>query len=63
MARPVNDDLLFWTKLRTEEFRSEWLEIDLYKATQIAMEDYMAGNYNTSSAILEKIATSGEPAR
>ncbi len=63
MARPVHDDSLFWTKLRTEEFRSEWLETDLYGVTQTAMEDYIAGNFTTSSHILQKIATSGEPAR
>jgi len=61
-ARPVNDDFLFWTKLHTEKFRSEWLETDLYEVTQTAMKDYIAGYYETSLRILQKIATSGEPA-
>jgi len=61
MARPLNDDFMFWEKLRTEEFQSEWLETDLYEVTQTAMEDYIAGNFTTSSHILQKIATSGEP--
>lgn len=60
-ARPVSDDSSFWTILRTEGFQSEWLEIDLYKATQTTMEDYIAGNSNTASHILHKIATSGKP--
>ena len=63
MARPLNDDFMFWEKLRTEEFQSEWLETDLYEVTQTAMDDYIAGNCDTSSHILQKIATSGEPAR
>ena len=60
-ARPVNDDSSFWTILRTKGFQSEWLEIDLYKATQTAMEDYIAGNCNTALHVLNKIATSGKP--
>jgi hypothetical protein len=61
-ARPIDDDILFWEKLRADGFRSKWLEIDLYEATQTAMKDYMGGQDKTLSNILHKIAVSGGPA-
>lgn len=60
MARPVDDDFLFWSKVRADKFKSEWLEIDLYHTIEIVLKDHIAG-YGMSLRILEKIATSGEP--
>ena len=61
MARPVDDDFLFWSKLQADKFKSDWLEIDLYQATETVLRDYIDGHHDMSFRILQKIATSGEP--
>ena len=39
------------------------LKMDLYKATQTAMESFLAGSHDSASLTLRQIATSGRPSQ
>ena len=60
-ARPPEDDVAFWDRLRKEEdFRGKWVEFNLFEHAESAMEDFIL-DPNTTSQTLRRIAGSSEP--
>ena len=62
-ARPFGDDPSFWEKLRGQEERtakiSEWLELDLYEHSKLAVEKVTEGD-NTALKSLRHTFISGK---
>ena len=58
-ARPLDGDLLFWDKARSEGL-GDWLELDLYDLVRAHVEKFITKDDNTVWQILRQTATWGK---